>query len=984
MSRKLKLSFLVLGIALALVAILPLSAAVQGTLASNTDWATVGSTITVTLTDPDLDVAGTYNDEATDYNGVAYTVPGTHTPPGPTYWQQRVQHFPILDRNGDGIVNFLDVVLGSGGIPNVAIHQVSASDGLVTFVATTAAAGSTFDISYKSAIHNTATIKVSSSQDTTGFNMTLRETGPATGVFSATVKTAGATATSIFDEAVLAVDINGDGDQADVFKGTITCFYESAYAADLNGDSTADPTGTVCVPGPLNEVTLSVDLDGDGLKTNTAVAGGLYEPFYGVDFNLDGDTLDGPVTSNNVAASPTHGARPEIAVANGSIVTFTYQDASPTVTVTKNVTVETNLPTVAGLVPAHNYATSTTTIIMSANITDSQSGVDSTSTATTIAFKYYKDLNDNGFREVGEPLTTVIPPLSSITPITGGFKAEVTVAALTEGVYRWWVEAKDKAGNLGRSDSDTATAGDQDHRLKIDTTLPSLASPAGYTGDYWDATTKTVKGDLNTSLSVIFDDALDGTSIDATDFTIAGVTPAAAFWTPDLPNYVFLTVSALGPSATPTVVIVGQIRDAAGNVRSTGSGTIADGIAPTLTYSLNKSVSKDQVQIEIGSNETLLTNPTVSFLEAPAAAPGSPAPALIATNTYRWTYNSTTTGSYTVQISATDTAGNIKTVGVARCATLVAGVCTVNPDFATKGIVFEIDSGNVPAPVLTPANGSTTFLQSPFLTINFAAEGTEYGINALNAIATTGIVTNTDTHKKVTITKATLDGLDISGDLSTADNILFLYAAKDLALGKHTLVVNAQDEAGNTLAADATSKFEVKVRPPYEVPLVPGMNLVSLPGTPNDPSVASVMANTSADLVMTYDPINPMGPWLIAQKTGDTWSGSLNTIDGSHAYWVRTSSFAPIKTAIPELGSSYLPPAIPIVKGWNLVPVQDILLQAAGTNIPVNNYLANVNWAVVYTFNTTANAWTKVVAGGNLQLGKGYWVYANAGGVIAY
>jgi hypothetical protein len=281
---------------------------------------------------------------------------------------------------------------------------------------------------------------------------------------------------------------------------------------------------------------------------------------------------------------------------------------------------------------------------------------------------------------------------------------------------------------------------------------------------------------------------------------------------------------------------------------------------------------------------------------------------------------------------------------------------------APDGSLFEIDTA-LPALVLTtdvsPASGAAVEQQSPlFISIDWTAETGEY----------TG-----DTHGTVTLTEATLDDMAIT--FSTSDNKKFIYAVTDIALGDHEVSITGEDDAGNERTH--TYEFTVVERSAYEVPLFPGMNLVSLPGDPLDDSLASVLADTSVDMVVTYDPADPAGPWLVAELVGGVWSGTLSSMNGAHGYWVRSASFDPIETDIPVTGFSQLLPTITLVPGWNLIPVIDLATRTAGTEII--GYFDNAPITVAYTYSPTASAWEKKT---KAHTGMAYWVWASSSGTL--
>ena len=86
------------------------SAATTGTVAlDKTFVSSTEDVVTVTLDDADLDVGQSVSDEATDSSGVEYTFTGGNG----ISTVVRVQNFPLLDNNDDGIINFEDVTLST-------------------------------------------------------------------------------------------------------------------------------------------------------------------------------------------------------------------------------------------------------------------------------------------------------------------------------------------------------------------------------------------------------------------------------------------------------------------------------------------------------------------------------------------------------------------------------------------------------------------------------------------------------------------------------------------------------------------------------------------------------------------------------------------------------------------------------------------------------------------------------------------------------
>ena len=250
-----------------------------------------------------------------------------------------------------------------------------------------------------------------------------------------------------------------------------------------------------------------------------------------------------------------------------------------------------------------------------------------------------------------------------------------------------------------------------------------------------------------------------------------------------------------------------------------------------------------------------------------------------------------------------------------------------------------------------------------------------------------------DTNTTVTLTAATLedpDGTvtDILADMSTTDNKDFFYRpAADLAFGDYTFKVSAEDAAGNE-KTDQSAKFTIKERSKTSISLLPGWNLISLPGTPSDTAINSVITNAQVDTVLTYDPTVP-GGWLTAVRdSGGDLVGTLAAIDADRGYWVHTTNDDPIKVDIPGYagGSQQLPPAIALVKGWNLVPAVSITGGAVASTLDSDTYFTGLDWTRAYGFDTASDAFSSFIpttaADTSIVIGRGYWVFLSKAGTL--
>jgi hypothetical protein len=386
-----------------------------------------------------------------------------------------------------------------------------------------------------------------------------------------------------------------------------------------------------------------------------------------------------------------------------------------------------------------------------------------------------------------------------VSAIGGYFSSDVSVGTITrfEGFTVWSPETST------RTPTPTVTP--------IEFTKPDLIGAV--TGSWWDTsktttdkTESTVTKAKNTSIRLDFAENLDGTSIQATDFTVAGITPLTAAWYSGNRDSVFLTVPALAPNARPKVELVAEVRDLAGNRQTTDSNSAAtDGIAPSLIVMLmgtgsSRPVTTGKITIHVFADENVgLPTVTISTVGDAAATDtaltrvATPTVVLVSARTYKAIFTGAIPGLYNVYVTAKDvTASNPG----------AAGVNTGAIDFTSmsKALLFEIDT-EVAAPAIGPAN---TDDPNTFITVDFAAGGADEG-DEYTGTGASAASTNYDTHDTVTIVSATLDGIDIT-PLATTDNKSFLHKASGLTVGDHTVKVKAKDAAGNEKEFSGTVK----------------------------------------------------------------------------------------------------------------------------------------------------------------------------------
>ena len=299
-------------------------------------------------------------------------------------------------------------------------------------------------------------------------------------------------------------------------------------------------------------------------------------------------------------------------------------------------------PTFTNPSPALDASTGSKAQVISVDIVDSLAGVDEDTIALYVKVgspSATRSAMNTGYREVKKSSNKKM----TVEAITDGFRASIalsdvtglgSVTPSTSPTISWYARAKDEAGNAGQSDSKDSTEDVfDDYTFTVDGKPASI--DIVYTGDWFDAGAKMVKGDRklgvynnvtkylpgsskNTSIRVMFSEAIDGDTVNSSDFTVDGEEPSSAQWygegdtnpneDPDedsIAASVFLTVPAMDSNARPVVALVGSISDKAGNATTSGNKKAEDGIAPTATLTVDKALSNQNVVVTVTTDERI-------------------------------------------------------------------------------------------------------------------------------------------------------------------------------------------------------------------------------------------------------------------------------------------------------------------------------------------------------------------------------------------
>ena len=433
-----------------------------------------------------------------------------------------------------------------------------------------------------------------------------------------------------------------DGDEPTPLNSRISVLgisYEGSERITLADDLESGNTFTATLDFyPVNVAGTNEDDDGEGIidhrdivvvnrenltstPTITNVEGRNVEFMLGSGSATDGATIDvayalrvGANAQN--ALLPGEEPRPIIAVAAGSRVAFTSGNDRAT------VDAEVDGPVFSNPSPDNKGATDDDGQVISVDVTDELAGVDRDSIELRVSV-------DNG------AMLKVFNEDLSFSEVGGGYSASIALDDI-EGVpnirdtettpVEWYAVADDNAGNSSRSDGDGDTDGDQNYTFNVDGEDPTIMRV--YTGDWFDTVSEEAKGDRrlgvgdylpgvsdNTSLRVVFNERIDGTTVSADDFSVDGAAPTEAQWsgtgdTSDdthIGQSVFLTVPAMAADAMPVVNIVGSVSDVAGNSTSSDTKTADDGIAPSPTLSVDKALSDKNVTVTVETDERIRT-----------------------------------------------------------------------------------------------------------------------------------------------------------------------------------------------------------------------------------------------------------------------------------------------------------------------------------------------------------------------------------------
>ena len=170
-------------------------------------------------------------------------------------------------------------------------------------------------------------------------------------------------------------------------------------------------------------------------------------------------------------------------------------------------------------------------------------------------------------------------------------------------------------------------------------------------------------------------------------------------------------------------------------------------------------------------------------------------------------------------------------------------------------------------------------------------------------------------------------------------------------------------------------------QPPYRIDLLPGWNLISLPGSPVGRTMESVFGSLKVDTVFAYPAIHG-DVWLVALRNAEgEWQGTLDLIVRDWGYWVYTPVGETMEVGLWPDDPTTTYARLPCDSHglWRLVGVTDAEQRPAGTKIDADDQFSDLIWRVAYGFDTATNQWEGPIrpdSGATVETGAGYWMWA--------
>ena len=794
--------------------------------------------------------------------------------------------------NAGGTISTISAVLGSGSDDSVIIEFVYDAEDTTDF---------------DDAGDLTATIKLKSTSDTSGIDLTGTEIDESDSDF-------------IGEAALVDEDVN------ETITNTIT-------------------TGPIATTSDISVLVTALDNRSAAADDEWDLASTWVTDTVGALTYLD--------TASSIAALQAI----TLEVADGDTITISYDDQSNAVD-TDTASIDLGAPDITGVGPSDDEFTNDETPALTATVVDLDAGLD---VSTILADGRIVILVN------GKDVTVDV----SIDAIADGFDMDyiASTGEVGEGANTWSIEVTDVLGNVA---IETAA-------FKIDTVTPALDSAVTGIGlmldedddDNDDETDDYVEFEDPRWIKLTFSEAIESDSVQTSDFDVVGSSEPDAVMTSDgghiadsagteyqddIPlTFVYLMVDDLDADATPTVEVIDDIDDLAGNDLDEAEEEADDLIAPTLSLSVSDDLGADEAEVAISLTsdealklstvEVIVTNEETAAVSAVTMVKGSG-------NSWTGEFEIGDSTVYTVKANGADTSDNVAD----------------EEDAEFEG---DEDAPRLDFKDATGADLDDGEVEEGAVWIIAVFDDDEYA---------------DDSYTQVTVTAVSLedeDGNVISDDVTelfSEDEIEWTLAV-DLTPGDYTVEVTGEDEIGNEVTASAD--FEVIEKIPFNLDLKPGVNLISLPGTPlaDGGNINVLFEDAPVTTVVAYDRASDVAgenPWMTSVKDDETglFTGDIAILEPGKAYFVTSPASTTVEVVIQAAGVA-VPPMIQVYQGFNALGFWSI---ADEVDADADSYLNSIVWTVAYSFDPTPGIGWMVIrpdGGDVLEAGLGYFVYVS-------
>ncbi len=184
----------------------------------------------------------------------------------------------------------------------------------------------------------------------------------------------------------------------------------------------------------------------------------------------------------------------------------------------------------------------------------------------------------------------------------------------------------------------------------------------------------------------------------------------------------------------------------------------------------------------------------------------------------------------------------------------------------------------------------------------------------------------------------------------------------------------------NTTALNWVWNFTVNTSNSYVIPLDEGWNLISLPRIQLDHDIETVLQSIEDqyDSVWRYNMTDINDPWRHYHSLKPTYMNDLWELNHSMGFWVHITD--PEGTTLVVFGDELVSnQSIPLYPGWNLVGYP------SKSNKLRDDALGDLTYGddiyKICRYNTTLGRMEEVTDTDYLEVGQGYWIYANKNSV---